>query len=165
MATRKPLEQRFWEKVERADGCWKWLAATNDDGYGVITVTTDNGKTAMLAHRLSWQLHHGPIPDGLDVCHTCDNPPCPRPDHLFLGTALDNIRDCVSKGRTNGAAKSMPGERHPMAKLTWVAVDEIRSAPRGYGKTKALCEKFGVGYSTISYIRAGKRWKESKRPC
>jgi len=87
--------ERFWAKVQKSDGCWLWTASTDGKGYGKMLV--DGG--LQQAHRISWQLHTGISPGALDVCHTCDNPPCVRPDHLFAGTALDNIMDMLSKGR------------------------------------------------------------------
>lgn len=87
-------EERFWAKVEKGPDCWEWKAFRNK-GYGKFTY---NGRM-YLAHRLSWILTNGPIPDGLGVLHSCDNPPCVNPDHLFLGTQLDNMRDASNKGR------------------------------------------------------------------
>lgn len=96
---RPTLEDRFWAKVDKSNpgGCWVWTAATSWKGYGKFSTTH---KTFEASHRLAWILTNGLIPDGLHVCHRCDNPPCCRPDHLFLGTALDNHRDMVLKGRS-----------------------------------------------------------------
>lgn len=89
------LEERFWAKVEKTDGCWLWTAALSTTGYGRIGV----GKKMAYTHRLSWEMHNGPIPPGMHICHHCDNPKCVRPDHLFLGTRTDNMRDMWRKGR------------------------------------------------------------------
>lgn len=91
-------DKRFWLQVDRWSGdCWTWQAAQSDTGYGIFWKAAE--KRLVGAHRYSYELHHGPIGDGLFVCHRCDNPSCVRPDHLFLGTALDNSRDMYEKGR------------------------------------------------------------------
>lgn len=96
--TRAP-QDRFWEKVAKGDGCWLWTASTRKNGYGWFG-GLDISET--FAHRCSWIYTFGAIPDGLCVLHRCDNPPCVRPDHLFLGTQYDNIKDMISKGRFLG---------------------------------------------------------------
>jgi hypothetical protein len=93
------LDCRFWSKVIKSDKCWTWTGAINKHtGYGTIGLGRRSGKTRG-AHRVSWELAHGPIPEGLYVCHRCDNKRCVRPDHLFLGTAEDNAQDALRKGR------------------------------------------------------------------
>lgn len=103
---RKPLEQRFWEKVNRTNNpseCWNWVASKLKHGYGKISVSRSVWK---LSHRISWEIAFGEIPDGLFVCHKCDNPSCVNPNHLFVGTAKQNTQDMISKGRI------ATGERH-----------------------------------------------------
>ena len=92
----KDITERFWSKVQRGgpDECWPWIAGTSHRGYGAFYL--DHGMHQ--SHRVSWELTHGPITDGLHVLHTCDNPPCVNPAHLFLGTDRDNARDSVAKG-------------------------------------------------------------------
>lgn len=96
-------ERRFWEQVDTSGDCWVWKGYTLPNGYGSISI---NGKHVFV-HRFSYSLHFGKIPDELCVCHRCDNPPCVRPDHLWLGTQQDNIADRNRKGRTHrGPRKS-----------------------------------------------------------
>lgn len=84
----------FWLKVTKTDTCWLWTGRRDKNGYGKVG--------AALSHRVFWELHNGHIPDGLYVLHHCDNPPCIRPTHLFLGTQADNVRDMAAKGRGKG---------------------------------------------------------------
>lgn len=107
---------RFWSLVNRDDpsGCWIWLGAHYTRGYGQYAVNGHN----YPAHRLAWTLINGQIPDGLVICHRCDNPPCVRPDHLFAGTYGDNSRDASAKGRLSGVVGLKPRafckKGHPM---------------------------------------------------
>jgi HNH endonuclease len=78
-------------------GCWIYIGSIDGGGYG--TVSTSRGQAPAKAHRLAYEEKHGPVPDGMDVCHKCDTPPCVNGDHLFAGSRLDNMRDCVAKGR------------------------------------------------------------------
>jgi hypothetical protein len=102
----KSLAERFWEKVDKSADCWLWMGARNSRGYGVIQVAGH----AIYAHRLVLELAGRPLASGMFACHTCDNPPCVRPDHLFAGTNSENILDAGAKGR-------LPTEHGP----TWRA--------------------------------------------
>lgn len=150
------MEDRFWEKVEKGSNCWEWTASKDNDGYGQIGY--QNGEM-IRAHRYSWILHFGEIPDGLFVCHHCDNPSCVRPDHLFLGTALANNRDKIRKGR----AKNCRGESSGLSKLTDEQVAQIRRLyVPGKISQYALAKKFSVAVSNINNIVHRKTWTHIK---
>lgn len=141
------LESRFWKRVERREGCWGWSGNKNSDGYAVIGRGTSRTVTAS---RVSWELHSGPIPRGLFVCHTCDNPECVNPAHLFLGTHANNMADMAEKGR------STIGLRNPNVKLT---EDKVRDIRDGSGTRKEKAERHGVSIETVYQIRTGKTWR------
>ena len=111
---RKP-PQPFWDRCipEPNTGCWLWMDCAHEFGYGLLKIGGRKGPV-VRAHRYAWELHNGPIPRGLFVCHRCDNPPCCNPAHLFLGTNADNVRDMRRKGR-GFDIPPRPGERHGMA--------------------------------------------------
>lgn len=156
-AQRTPIADRFWPKVEKSDGCWIWTGCRCNRGYGQIGT---GGKTAhTTAHRVSYELNKGPIPDGMHVLHSCDNPPCVRPDHLFLGTHTDNMRDMWAKqrGRCDGAGKV--GSKNPRSVLTEEVVAEIRRMATSGAKHKAIAEIFGVTRQAISYVVRRETWK------
>ena len=141
------LTKRFLEKVEKPEsGCWFWKGKPGKNGYGKIR---GNGKE-IYAHRLSYLIFKGSLPDGLDVCHKCDNRKCVNPEHLFLGTRLQNIRDCVAKGR------NAFGERGGSAKLTSEQIVEIRGL-RGK-RQRDIAESYGISQAHVSNIQTCKRW-------
>lgn len=148
-----PLIERFWAKVRKTKNCWVWTGSLNDHGYGQLSHGS-KGHPPLKAHRVSWELHNGPIDAGLHVLHRCDNPACVCPDHLFLGYARDNALDRMAKGRGRGG--SMKGERHPHAKLTEQQVNAIRCDRR---PQKVIAAIYAVSSTTIGDIRRGKIWK------
>jgi hypothetical protein len=110
------LIERFWRYIDKGDGCWEWIgrfggSASQGERYGVLREPGRDPRREYGAHRLSFEIHFGPIPADLFVLHRCDNRSCVRPDHLFLGTQLDNIRDMVAKGR-----QSQPGPKSHCAR-------------------------------------------------
>ena len=150
--TLKTMKGFTWVKTnkEYMSDCIMWDKSVDKDGYGQVT---SNGRTRR-AHRVVWENHFGPIPDGLLVCHHCDNPGCVNIDHLFLGTNKDNIRDCVNKGR-----KSLwrpRGSDSPSAKLSHDHVEEIRRLLSSHSQTE-IARQFGVTPSAISRIATGAR--------
>lgn len=148
-----PLRVRFDEKwmPEPNSGCWLWLAAVRRRGYGIVSLEGPNFGNG-VAHRVSWEIYRGPIPKGLSVLHRCDVPSCVNPDHLFLGTPLDNVTDMLAKGR----AKPVRGEAHHTTHLTDEDVYAIRASDiPGH----ALATTYSVSQSTISHIRNCKSWR------
>ncbi len=94
----RPVPDPLWSRVDKTGACWTWTGRRNAGGYGVLRIRGRSSKI-LFAHRLAWELTNGPIPDGLFVCHHCDNPPCCNPEHLFVGTPKDNCHDMMAKGR------------------------------------------------------------------
>ncbi len=148
------------------NGCWIWQGRKNNTGYGLT------GK-AIMTHRLAWSLRNGTIPGGMFICHSCDNPPCCNPDHLWLGTHAENMADCKAKGRYHlGEANGMrkhperhaSGENSGAAKLTLKQVEEIRRKHAEGLSRRALGEEFGVTSQAIGKIVLGKTWAIHKAP-
>jgi len=144
----RPASERFWAKVAKSDNCWEWTAKRKENGYGDFAPGTRSSDRHVYAHRYSYELHYGPIPDGHQVCHRCDNPPCVRPDHLFLGTHRDNMDDMIAKGR----------QAHALLTPKQAADVRIEHArgPRGIGS--ALARRYGVSKHVISRIATGKTY-------
>jgi hypothetical protein len=151
------FQQRLLNKMipEPMSGCWLWLGAMTKKGYGHMLF---NGRYEK-AHRISYLIHCGPIPPGQVVCHSCDNPSCINPDHLWVGSTRDNQADSAAKGRRrNGITQ---GEANHFSKLSQSDVDAIRAAPRVYGSGRRLAERYGVREATISEIRSEKSWRSA----
>ncbi len=149
---RGTLEERFWAKVQRGPDCWEWTAHTAGLGYGSMRVWRDGRWAHEYAHRVAWILTHGPIPAGLQVCHHCDNPLCVRPDHLFLGTQRDNMRDKIAKGR------HPRGEQSPLAKLTAGSVLRARELVAAGATRSSIARSLGVSGTTIEDAVKGRTW-------
>jgi hypothetical protein len=157
--------QRFWAKVEKTDGCWVWTGGKFVRGYGSFRPGR-RGDASVRAHRFSWELTNGPIPEGMIVCHRCDNPSCVRPDHLFLGTNQDNTTDARRKGRLRPPRTAFErrsrGEKHWAAKLTWATVAAIRTAASAGQSQRSLARRYGVNRVTIRNVVRGTTWKEKE---
>ncbi len=143
----------FWEKVEKGDGCWLWMASVMSNGYGAAW----DGSKVKTAHRRSYELTKGEIPQGMHVLHTCDDRRCVNPDHLFLGTNLDNINDRVAKGRSNRRSRAV-GEAHGMSKLTESQVIQIRELASTLSELEVAAQ-FGVSRNTVNRIVLRRTWK------
>jgi hypothetical protein len=151
---RTPLADRFFAQLGNKTplGCILWAGATNDAGYGVLG-KGGRGGGMILAHRLSWELANGPVPDGLFVLHRCDNPPCVNAGHLFVGTDQDNHDDCVSKGRQSR------GEQKPNSKLTSESVHQIRCRRASGESMNAIARSLEVDAETVRDVVRGVTWK------
>lgn len=148
---RGTLEARWWNKVidKGDDECWDWAGYKNELGYCDIGVG-GRGHGTTRAHRVSWEIHYGPIPEGLCVCHKCDNPSCSNPKHLFLGTKKENSLDMKSKMRNSGHRK-----------ISKRQVVEI-ICNLGLFSGESLAAIYGVSIATISRIKNGTQLKEQK---
>lgn len=149
-----PLD-RFWKFVNKSGPmhsalgtpCWAWTGAKTSRGYGQIS--TVRGKSPAIAPRISYEIHFGGIPCGLDVLHKCDNPACVNPEHLFVGTAKDNADDMINKGR------HAHGERHPLSKLK---EDEVRAIRADERSAAQIAADYGVSRSNVRRVKIRKLW-------
>lgn len=153
---RVPLVERLTDRLALTDsGCLEYQGAKDQHGYGRIGLGGREGAT-VSSHRVTYELFVGPIPDGMHVCHRCDNPPCCHPDHLFLGTPADNMNDKVAKGRARGAR----GEASPLTPLTEDDVREIRRLySTGDYTTRSLAARFGIAGPNIWKIVRRITWR------
>lgn len=146
---RRPLAHRLWSRLDKSGGCWVWTGGVSKGGYGKIQAgLTPTGGPTLLAHRVAWELTHGPIPARLFVLHNCpgrDNPACCNPAHLWLGTLADNAADMVAKGRSAHPI----GELHGQALLTEQQVRDIRLRHRNGETIADLGRAYGLKYGTV----------------
>lgn len=144
-----PYHEWFNSKYQTENSCWAWTDKTNSKGYGMM-----NRYGFRRAHRFSYFINRGPIPEGLLVCHTCDNPRCVNPEHLFLGTPKDNTRDMIKKKRQNffnGVVPNNKGQNNGRAKLTDEDVLKIRKLRKNF-TCYELASQFNVHWKTISKV-------------
>jgi hypothetical protein len=148
----------FWMKVKKSNDCWLWTAAKTDKGYGVLGYLNDNGKNITdKAHRISWRLHYGEIPDGLCVLHKCDVSGCVNPKHLFLGTKSDNNRDMFKKKRNRSGGSKTPvhlckykrGINHHMYRINKDTITQIKRS-RAVGLSyPCLSRKYNISIGHV----------------
>ncbi len=144
--------ERFEAKYipEPNSGCWLWVGARGAGGYGCFHLDEDRG--IKLAHRCSWLLHRGHMPEpSIKVCHSCDNKLCVNPEHLWLGSQRDNMRDCFAKGR-------MEGRPHPRSTAMFTD-DEVREILKSKEKHRELAQRYSCAESTISMIKSRRHYK------
>ena len=157
------IESKFWDRVEKTPSCWNWIGSLDGNGYGKMTKPGQCDRS-LRAHRISWELAYGQIPNGLLVCHKCDNPACVRPEHLFLGTQKDNVQDAIQKGRLNPAQCNQPfGENNGRAILTNAQAEQIREIYSHKGERysrlitqRKLAKQFNISRRTIADILSGR---------
>lgn len=151
---RIPIEERFWGKVDTSGDCWLWNGAITGHGYGTFW----NGLKNVPAHRFALEISIGRrLSTSEWACHRCDNPPCVRAEHLFIGSSNDNVQDMIAKGRQRHPA--MGGERASKRKLTQVQVDAIRRIhSQGNISHGEIARQFGVDRSNIGMIIRRRTW-------
>lgn len=171
MGRPKMTPEEFWDKVDKSQGpdsCWPWTGCIGTHGYGV----TSFSKKQTRVHRAAYALSKGEIPDGLFVCHNCDNPPCCNPKHLFLGTSSENTNDMVSKRRQSRGAKHaaaiLPGRKRGsencLAKLEENQVVEMRRLRSQGMKIRDIADKFKMSYQGAYKAIRGKSWNHLGEP-
>lgn len=144
---------RFWSKVQKTDTCWIWTRCKDTAGYGLHNI--NNKRTNQKAHRVSWEIHFGPIPSKLYVLHKCDIRACVNPDHLFLGTHEDNMADMAKKNRAYRPLGGKPGA----AILTISQVLEIRRLCAQGIPQRKIAKMFGVTQPNVGAIKLRKTWR------
>ena len=152
---RIPLINRLQKRLKvMPNGCLEWQGATDRNGYGQIHQGIPRSKKLVKTHRTIWETANGPIPKGLCVLHTCDNPPCCNIKHLWLGTDADNNADMINKERNISSL----GEENGRAKLSWEQIPNIKSDNRFH---RIIAAEYGVDRTTIARIKTGKTWRNN----
>ena len=157
---RQTQEERFWRLVERTDPseCWVWKGTKNQKGYGRWRRFWLSG--AESAHRVAWAFAAArPLPEGMQVLHRCDNPPCCNPAHLFLGTHEDNMADMAIKGRAHGPNPRTRGELHGGTRLTNAQAMEIYRRAKAGERPVDVARDYGIERATVSQISRGVTWR------
>ena len=160
------MEDRFWEYVSMKEekDCWEWMGTIRSTGYGIF----HHGNIRFQAHRVAWVISNGPVATELDVCHICDNRSCVNPDHLFVGTRKENMRDAINKGRMTFQTNPeivRRGVDHSMAKLTEDQVRAIRLVcipNHRLFNCKNVARLCNIDKSVVADIVAGRLWKSVK---
>ncbi len=159
---RTPIEQRFWPKVQKGEGCWIWTGCLDRRGYGQIN-RGGNAGGHIKAHRLSYQIAHGDLPSSAHVLHRCDTPSCVRPDHLFLGDHAANMRDMWAKGRGRCDGAGRLGSANGNHRLTEAQVESIFRRHRAGEPSRKLGREFGVAKTLVLFISKGQVWPHITR--
>ena len=149
---RKSLEALLSRYTVSSSGCWEWTGTKNPGGYGIVCLVVNGKTTTIAAPRLQWMRTRGRPAPGADICHTCDNRACINPAHLFEGSALDNMRDMIAKGRD----VRVHGIEHGHAKLTDDQVRAIRADTRS---NKQIAADHGITPSNVYWVKTGATWK------
>lgn len=146
-------DPRFSQKIHETDsGCWEYTGVTGEGGYGYVR----RRPRQLRAHRYAWELVNGSVPDGMFVCHRCDNRKCCNPDHLFLGTHRDNMDDMIGKGRLRTHAQD--GENNGNSRLDWETVQKIRELYAIGASQMQIGKMYGISNSSVHLIVHHKTW-------
>ena len=146
-----PVIDRFWKNVQKTETCWLWIGPKSDSGYGILSI---DGRSER-AHRFAYETFNGRIPHGEFVCHSCDNPACVNPSHLWVGSHSENMRDMVAKNR-HRKTPNLYGELHPLSKLT---ADDARKIREDSRAAKYVANDYGVSPTLIRRVRRREMWK------